>query len=230
MYRLLVRLLNDPFPVRRFSLSTFRGDDLASPLVLRFGDRNLPFRLNKVDRAKLYGYKEMDVIDERGGRCELGTIADDGQTVIGKGGTAFAQMSADGLWCEKSALKPVDLQGTPIQPVPSSYAAPIQLFEVASAEDYLSHNIRSIYLLETDEVIDELKQELRGGKIFSFPYSYRGGLEADAGFLLMSDEGHVFLAVGTPIKVQFIGLQQAALVSEDEDEGEEADLMDFDMI
>ena len=54
---------------------------MAKPLVFQFGDVELSFQLNKVDRSKLYGYKEVEVLDEKGRRCELATIADDGRTV-----------------------------------------------------------------------------------------------------------------------------------------------------
>ena len=62
------------------------------------------------------------------------------------------------------------------------------------------------------------------------PYSFRGGLEADAGFLLAGADGNIFLAVANPTKIEFVGLQQAAAAAEEEGEEEEADLLDFDMI
>lgn len=55
-------------------------------------------------------------------------------------------------------------------------------------DEYLSHNIRSVYQLETEDDIGSLVHELEKGTIFSFPYSYRGGLDADAGFLLMGSD------------------------------------------
>jgi hypothetical protein len=204
---------------------------MAKPLVFQFGDRDVSFTLIKVDRSKLYGYKEMEVMAEDGQRCELATLADDGCTVVGRGGTGIGQLSVDGLWCEKQNLKPVDPQGNEINPVSSSFSAPIRLFETASAVDYLSHNIRLVYHLVSETDAADLVEELKKGTVFSFPYSYRGGLVADAGFLLLGEEDNIFLAVGSPTKLEFIGLQQlAAVVEEDEAEDEEADSMDFDMI
>ena len=181
---------------------------MAKPLVFQWGDADLTFSLAKVDRSKLYGYKEVEVLDEDGNQCELATLADDGRTLVGRGGTGMGYVDADGRWCEKSALRPVDLEGSEIEPVASSFSAPIKLFETVSADDYLSHNIRLVYQLETEADDDSLVDELKRGTIFSFPYSYRGGLEADAGFLLMGDDGNLFLAVGQPTKVEFIALQQ----------------------
>jgi hypothetical protein len=204
---------------------------VAKPLVFQFGDRDLSFAMTKVDRSKLYGYKEIEVLDERGRRCELATLANDGRTVVGGGGTGLGQVSAEGLWCDKSELKPCDLEGHEIHPVASSFNAPVKLFDTATAEEYLNHNIRAVYQLQTEDEATDLMSELKRGTIFAFPYSYRGGLEADAGFLLLSEDGNVFLAVGSPTKGEFIGLQQtAAAVAEEDSETDETDLMDFDMI
>ena len=60
-------------------------------------------------------------------------------------------------------------------------------------------------------------------------YSYRGGLEPDAAFLLMGQDDQVFLAVGKPTKFRFVGLQQTAAMAED-DSADDGDMMDFDMI
>ena len=203
---------------------------MAKPLVLQLGDADLAMNLTKVDPSKLYGYKEVEVLDDEDHRCELATLADDGRTIVGRGGTGIGYVSADGLWCDKSALKPVNVEGEEIEPVPSSYSAPIKLFETVTCDEYLQHNIRLVYQLQTDDDSSDLMQELKRGTIFTFPYSYRGGLEADSAFVLLGDDGNIFLAVGNPTKVEFIGLQQTAAVVEEDSEAEEMDLMDFDMI
>jgi hypothetical protein len=202
---------------------------VAKPIVFQFGDREIAFTLNKIDRSKLYGYKEMEVLAEDGQRCELATLADDGCTVVSRGGAGIGQLSADGLWCEKQTLKPIDQDGQEIKPVPSSFSAPIRLFDTASCTEYLNHNIRLVYHVATDDDIDDLMVELRKGTLFAFPYSYRGGLAADAGFLVLGEEDKVFLVVGNPTRLEFIGLQQPAVVEEEEAE-EEEESMDFDMI
>jgi hypothetical protein len=203
---------------------------VAKPLVFQWGDNDLSFQLAKIDRSKLYGYKEVEVLDEDGNRCELATLADDGKTVVARGGTGLGQLDADGRWTDKSQLKAVDLEGNEIQPVASSYSAPIKLFETVTPDEYLRHNVRLVYQIETDDDTESLVQELERGTIFTFPYSYRGGLEADAGFLLMGEGGNVFMAVGNPTNVEFLGLQQTAALADEEEGVDETDLMDFDMI
>jgi len=62
-----------------------------------------------------------------------------------------------------------------------------------------------------------------------FPYSYRGGLEADTGFLMTNSEGAIFFLVGDDSSIEFKGLQQAmpAVAFEQNDDDS---MMDFDMI
>ena len=75
-----------------------------------------------------------------------------------------------------------------------------------------------------------MKKRLDSGAIFKFDYSYRGGLEADAGFLLNNDQDQTFLLIGDPSDVTFKGLQEAAVVMVDEEDGAGDDAMDFGMI
>ena len=205
---------------------------MAKPLVFQWRDRQISFQMAKVDRARLYGFKESEVLDEQGKRCELATLAQDGQTVVGRGGTAFGTLTVDGTWIEKSQLKPVDPAGQTIEPVASSFAAPVPLVEQVSPEEYLDCAVRAIYLMETADDVGPLAEELAQGTIYRFPYSFRGGLEPDQGFLLANVEGNVFCAIGKPAKVEFLGLAQAAAVVDDEeaDSEEDADAMDFSMM
>jgi hypothetical protein len=205
---------------------------MAKPLVFQWRDRQISFQMAKVDRARLYGFKEAEVLDDAGQRCELATLAQDGQTVVGRGGTALGTLTVDGMWIEKTELKPVDPAGQTIQPIPSSFAAPVPLAEQVSPEEYLDCAVRSIYLMESADDIGPLVEELQQGTIYRFAYSFRGGLEPDQGFLLGNAEGQVFCAIGKPAKVEFLGLAQAAPAVEAEEEAseEEADAMDFSMM
>lgn len=73
--------------------------------------------------------------------------------------------------------------------------------------------------------------ELKGGAIYTFPFSWRGGLQADAGFLLAGADGVAWLMVGKKQEFAFVGLEQAeAVVAEEEAAEEEDDSMDFGMM
>lgn len=203
---------------------------MPKPIVFQLGESEITFTMSKVDRSKLYGFKELKALDEKDEICELATLAGDGCTLIGKGGTGLGWLDADGSWREKNELTPVDKDGEEIKPVPSSFSAPIQLFETATVEQYLEHNVRLVYRVEPTTEADDLMAELSRGTIFQFPYSYRGGLEADVGFLLTNESGEAMFVVGDPTDLEFIGMAApAATVDETGEEGD-GDLMDFDMI
>lgn len=205
---------------------------MARPLTFDYQGSEIAFNMLKVDRAKLYGFKEVEVLDDEGQKCNLATLASDGRTIVGKGGAAQGYVNSEGLWSDKSELKPVNVEGQEIEPVTSSFSAPVSLTERATIDEYLNHNIRSVYQLSTESAADDLLKELTDGAIFRFDFSYRGGLEADAAFLLTNSDGELFMAIGTPTTVEYIGLQQTAGVAAEEEavEDESGDMMDFGMI
>ena len=203
---------------------------MPKKLVFHFGEKEVAFEMQKIDRSKLYGFKELEVVDENGDQCELATLAGDGKTLIGKGGTGIGYLTADGHWSDKTKLTPVDLEGEKITPVKSSFTAPIELADEITATEFLNHNIRLIYRLASDDIPETLITKLEAGTIFQFDYSYRGGLEADHGFLLTNESNEIFFLVGDATSVEFIGLQQAAPTATEEEETAVDDLMDFGMI
>ena len=204
---------------------------MARPLIFTYEKKELPCQINKVDRSKLYGSVKQEAVDDDGNPCRLVTMGSDGKTLIPMGGTAFAYIGSDGRWCDKDSLTPVDLEGEEIEPVKSSFSAPIPLKQKVDVTEYLSHNIRLVYQLDPEEDMpDKLLKELKDGTIYQFPFSYRGGLEADAGFMLTDPEGAIWMCVGKPTRIQFVGFEQSGGVPEvDEEEEEDAvgDLMDF---
>ena len=204
---------------------------MAKPLSVEFHGEVFVLDLEKVDRTKLYGYVESEVLDENGKRCEIGTLTGDGHSIVGKGGTALAYLSPDGLWRKKTELQPVDRQGDLIPPVKSTFDATVALDRTVSIDDFLTHNIHLIYRLKAEQEPAALMSELRKGTIFQFPFSYRGGVEASAGFLLLGSDGNVFLLVGTPTDIEFIGLKSpAAIVDANDASADDDDLLDFSMV
>ena len=205
---------------------------MAKPLTVIFEGETINLDLSKVDRDKLYGYSDVEVVDDAGKACELATLISDGHSIVGKGGTALAYLTADGFWRKKNELSAVDVEGKAIAPVKSTFDNPVTLDATATIEDYLNHNVHALYRLTPDEISDALNAKLAAGTIFSFPFCYRGGLEASAGFLLQGSDGNPFLCVGTKTNVEFLDLEHAAPAVADTDEplGEDEDALDFSMM
>jgi hypothetical protein len=70
---------------------------------------------------------------------------------------------------------------------------------------------------------------LSDGRLYSFPFSYRGGLEYDNAFLIGSG-GDVFIAVGREARFEFVRLNQAAVLDNLEEEEISADDLEFGML
>lgn len=207
---------------------------MATPLVFLFQGEKSACSLSKVDRSKLYGYVEKEVLDEEGDSCRLATLASDGETLIGSGGITLAYFDPDGHWCEKSTLQAVDMEDRPVKPVASSFKEPVELLHEATVEDYLSHHIRLVYALESEDGFSvKLLEALQGGKIYQFPFSYRGGLEPDQGFLFQGQDETIWLVLGKAAAIRMIGLSEAGAEPADvadEEQPEDEDLMDFGLL
>ena len=202
-------------------------------LQLSYKGKELSCGIAKVDRRKLYGYTETEVVDSETGQvCSLATLAADGRTLIPAGGVALAYVSPKGLWKTKEELKAVDLEGNELKPVASTFKERVELKEKASAEEYLDHNIRMVYQLESEHGFPEaLVTELEKGTIYRFPFSYRGGLVPDEAFILRGKDGTIWMAVGKKTDVRLIGQEQiGAAVMEEESDDEEVDPLDFGMM
>lgn len=187
-------------------------------------------QINKVDRKRLYGDIEIEAFDEHGNPAYLRYIAEDGQTIIDAGGTALANVTEDGDSISRTDLVPVDNDGKEIEPVPSSFGA-VNVLKSATHEEYLSLIVKSVYTLESaeDEDLSELMEALEGDAIYQFQFSYRGGLQYDAAFLI-SDGKDIFMIVGVPAALEFVSLGQAAVLDEAAEQDLSVDDLDFDLM
>ncbi len=184
--------------------------------------------ITKVDRSKLYGDVRVEAFDEDGNPCELVSIAGDGQTLFGKGGIAFATMNQDGEFVDKSTLIPIDEEGEVIDTVESTFTTDIELKQTATVEEYLSHLVKSVYLLDDIDDPESLRELLVGGEIYTFPFSYRKGIIVDTAFLFANDDGDPFMILTTPAEIQYLSFNDATpLDEEDEDDVEDGDDFDF---
>lgn len=224
-----------PTPLRGGTVAMLRaspawGFPQVSTLTFQLGGAEVPCEFRKVDRSALYGYTRTEASDGSGRRCRLATLADDGRTLIASGGIALANIDADGNWAEKGSLRAVDTEGKPLVPVPSTLKAPIALDTRATVDQLLEHIVSAAYLIEGAD--EALRAELAAGAIFTFPFSYRGGLSPDTAFLLAAADGSHWMLVAKRTRITFLGLEQAAAPDEPDapEEAEDDDSMDFGML
>ena len=205
---------------------------MARQLVLSLDGREFPVSLIKIDREKLYGSVEIEAFDEKGREAQLRVLAADGRTLIDKGGTALTIVNEKGNSIDRGSLTAVDEDGDPIEPVASSFNG-TNVLDRATQDDYLSQMVKSVYLLQPPEEggdIRYLLDHLDGEQTFTFPFSWRGGLDYDTAYIIGADN-EAFMIVGKPAEFKFLRLNQAAtlLDSTAEEEVTTEDL-DFDLL
>lgn len=204
---------------------------MARPLNFKIGKQVFDLVPLKLDRKKLYGWSEKIVLDPQDEPCNTLTLFQDKSIMIPKGGTGLGAISEAGSWIEKSDMMYVNEDGSPAELVPSSYDGEIELKETVSIEFLLEHNIASIYALQGEENHPDFVKAIAENKgIFTFVFNYRADFEGDPAFVLEND-GEVFILVGKKIEFEFIGLDGAGALDEEDAEKEEVeDEFDFAMM
>lgn len=202
---------------------------MARNLVLSLDGEEFEVELRRIDREELYGTVEIEAFDEKGAPAEVKVLAADGKTVIDKGGTALSLLDEDGNSITRTRLKPVDLDGNPIEPVPSSFDS-VNALRSATVDDYLGLIVRSVYLLSKPEEDDrDTFDSLSNGKMYTFPFSYRGGVEHDTAMIVSNREG-VFMSIGKPGNYEYLKLNQATNLDAIEEEEISAEDISFDLL
>ena len=205
---------------------------MARALILSLDGHEFPVNLVKIDRDRLYGSVEIEAFDEKKKPATIKVLAPDGKTLIDKGGTALATVSEDGSSVDRSQLSAVDANGEPVETVPSSFNQPNVLTQ-AKPDDYLSQIVKSVYALEPadGQPLDFLQDHLAAGQMYNFPFSYRGGLEHDSAFVVGGGRGgDPIMVVGKPAALQFVKLNQAAVLDSVEEKEISADELDFELL
>jgi hypothetical protein len=204
---------------------------MARELVFQT-NRAYPFSITKLDRTKLYGWKDVVAFDNDGNECVRVDVDASGSFIIPKGGKALGVLDDGGNWVDRKDLKAVYKDGSPAMPIPSSFDQPIELKKKVSVEEFLSHSITYVYILQSGEVVTELIEQIKNSdEIYTFPFNYRAGYDSSAAFLLESDDS-LFMLVGYTSKFEFIGLEEVTNFNAEEDEFEEEfeDDIDFSMM
>src|SRR5687768_14539780 len=203
---------------------------MPRPLILSVDGREFPVQIVKINREDLYGSVEIEAFDEKGKPAELLILAPDGKTLIGKGGTALATLDVKGNSISRTDLSVVGAKGEELPRVESSFDKANEL-RTADVDDYLSMIVKSVYSIDAvgEESISHLLDLLSDGRIYRFPFSYRGGVEYDEAFVIGNGKD-AFLVIGKQAVLQFAKLGQAAVLEPIEEEEISADDLDFDLL
>ncbi len=203
---------------------------MAKNLTFCIGTKVFSASITKVDRDKVYGFVEEQVLDKNGNICLSGNLLDDGQTLVLSGATALKTVADGNIEVDKKTLKTVYHDGKDAVLVPSSYEGNIEL-QKAETDDLFNLEVTTIYQLCWEDTAAKaaMLQELEGGKMYRFVFNYRADYEgADA--LLLSAQNEVFVLTGRILQFEYLENKTAAPVVEMEPAEQEEDEMDFGML
>ena len=177
----------------------------------------------KLERKKIYGYKEISAIDSNGNECRQCFLDASGTVLIPQGAIKLASLDKCGNSIERNEMVLVDADGNPPEKFPSSFDAPIVLGRTVDEDTFLDHIWKGVYQISNPELA-----AVADGKIYSFPFSYHGGHSRDEGFLLTAN-GACYLFYGEKIEFQFLHAPDAGVL-EDMDEDVQDDDFEFEMM
>ena len=200
--------------------------------AIQFAADNLKFAaaLTKIDRDKIYGFIEVKVHDDKGNPCTMGSLLDDGRTLVLNGATALKTVDSKYNELDKKTLKVVYQDGTDAVLVPSSYEGEVKLLE-CSMDDLFNLEISSVYQLDIENAEQKkmVTNFLADGKVARFVFNYRADYEgADA--IIISNANGIFALTGRIIDFPYLENKLTASISNLQEETIEEEGMDFGML
>ena len=199
---------------------------MSKGVIVSVGGKASAFRIEKLDRTRLYGSRRRVPIDASGRPCSRASLTSDGRVLLRSGMSAQGWFDADGRQIEQKAIAAIDEQGNPLELVPSTLGVEQPLEGPVDPRDALDLAITAVYRAEAEDLDAALAQSLERGEVWRFRFNYRPDYRGETAFLLQNGEG-VFILVGTPCPAPFLEPAASAPPADDcEDEG----YLDFEML
>lgn len=179
----------------------------------------------KLERKKIYGWTSLVATSGNGDVCSTAYLSPDDALIIPSGGLKQGIVSEDGCWIDKTNLTAYSEDGANVLPLyPSSFDAPIELNQKATAKDFLDNEWESVYQLANEDL-----SNIVGDDIYRFSFCYRGGTNLNDAYLLNTPNG-LFLFAGNHQEFPLVSLAEETTIDElDEEMEEEIDELDFSM-
>ena len=203
---------------------------MAKAIQFNTGKLKFAASLTKVDRDKVYGFIEVKVNDDKGNPCTMGSLLDDGKTIVLNGATANKTVDASFNELDKKELKVVYLDGKDAVLVPSSYEGEILLTET-SLDDLFNLEVTSVYQLDFEDDLQKklVSDFLASGKVARFLFNYRADYEgADA--ILIANANGIFALTGRIIDFPFLKNEVEPISETLVEQPIEEEGMDFGML
>ena len=203
---------------------------MAKAIQFNAGKLTFAASLTKVDRDKVYGFIEVKVNDDKGNPCAMGSLLDDGKTIVLNGATALKTVDNKYNELDKKQLKVVYQNGEDAILIPSSFDGEVKLSE-ASFDDLFNLEITSVYQLDFEDAsaLKSTSDYLADGKLLRFIFNYRADYEgADA--ILIANANGIFALTGRIIDFPFLKNEVEPISETLVEQPIEEEGMDFGML
>jgi hypothetical protein len=203
---------------------------MAKAIQFVAGKLKFAAALTKIDRDKVYGFIEVKVNDDKGNPCIMGSLLDDGRTLVLNGAKAIKTVDALFNELDKKELKVVYQDGKDAVLVPSSYEGEVNLTET-SLDDLFNLEITSVYQLDFEEASQKksVSDYLSDGKVARFVFNYRADYEGADAILIANLDG-IFALTGRIIDFPYLENKLAPVATNLVEETIEEEGMDFGML
>ena len=199
---------------------------MARELILNLDKKKSSFKISKIDRKKLYGYKKRIYLDEKNKECSRANLEEETGIVFINSDISSCYLDPKGNFIEKKDLDAIDDEGKSVKKEESTLGKEVSLKSI-SIEDALNLKVNSVYRLEPTKFDSELKTKLNKGEIFSFPFNYYADFKLEDGLILESENSY-FALIGRKHTCNWIG-ENSNEIPEEIEEFEDNDL-DFEMM
>ena len=199
---------------------------MARELILNLDKKKSSFKISKIDRKKLYGYKKRIYLDEKNKECSRANLEEETGIVFINSDISSCYIDPKGNFIEKKDLDAIDDEGKSVKKEESTLGKEVSLKSI-SIEDALNLKVNSVYRLEPTKFDSELKTKLNKGEIFSFPFNYYADFKLEDGLILESENSY-FALIGRQHTCNWIG-ENSNEIPEEIEEFEDNDL-DFEMM
>ena len=203
---------------------------MAKAIQFVAGKLKFAAALTKIDRDKVYGFIEVKVNDDKGNPCIMGSLLDDGRTLVLNGATALKTVDASYNELDKKELKVIYQDGSDAVLVASSYEVEVNLTKT-SLDDLFNLEITSVYQLDFEDASQKksVSDYLADGKVARFVFNYRADYEGADAILIANADG-IFALTGRIIDFPYLENILAPVAANLVEETIEEEAMDFGML
>lgn len=162
---------------------------MAKPIAVRLAGESSSFAFARLDRERLYGRKERQVIDADGRRCSSAWLSGDGAALVPTGGLALLYVDERFSTIERSSLRTVDASGAEVPLRSSTLGVEQELTGPVPVQRLLDHAIHTVYVLTAETLGPQLEAALKAGAIFTAPFIFREDYRPQTLFLVANEHG-----------------------------------------